>query len=80
MPFKKGLDFIEEQLSKGCRSKHMALIFGYIDQDDFEKASRLKIKLFQKPFTFEEMGKWVSEIEKTISPERRLSGWFLGKL
>ena len=79
MPFKKGLDFLEEQLSKGCRCKNMALMSGYLGQDDIERASSLKIKLFQKPFTVKEIEEWVCEIEKTINPVRRLSNWFLGK-
>ncbi|OGP64222.1 MAG: hypothetical protein A2169_11740 [Deltaproteobacteria bacterium RBG_13_47_9] len=79
MPFKKGLDFIEEQLSKGCRCKHMALMSGDLTQEDIERASALKIKLFLKPFTIKEVGEWVSEVEKTINPARTLSSWFLGK-
>ncbi len=79
MPFKKGLEFLEEQLTKGCRCKNMALMSGDLGEGDIERASSLKIKLFQKPFTIKEIEEWVSEIEKTINPARRLSSWFLGK-
>jgi hypothetical protein len=79
MPVKTGLDFLEEQLTKGCRCKNMALMSGYLSPDDIERASSLKIKLFQKPFAMKEIDGWVSEIEKTIDPARRLSNWFLGK-
>ena len=79
MPFKRGLDFLEEQLSKGCRCENMALMSGYLDQEDSERASRLKIKLFLKPFTIKEIDEWVTEIERKINPTRRLSSWFLGK-
>ena len=79
MPVKRGLEFLEEQLSKGCRCKNMALMSGDLRPDDIERASSLKIKLFQKPFTIKEIEEWVSEIEKTIDPARRLSNWFLQK-
>lgn len=79
MPFKRGLDFLEEQLSKGCRCKNMALMSGDLDQEDIERASGLKIKLFRKPFTIKEIEEWLREIEKTINPARKLSSWFLGK-
>jgi DNA-binding NtrC family response regulator len=80
MRVKRGLDFLEEQLSKGCRCKNMALMSGDdLSPEDIERASSLKIKLFQKPFTNKEIAEWVSEIEKKIDPARRLANWFLRK-
>jgi hypothetical protein len=57
----------------------MALMSADLRPDDIERASSLKIKLFQKPFTIKEIEEWVSEREKTIDPARRLSNWFLQK-
>lgn len=64
---------------KGCHCKNMALISGHLDQDDIERASTLKIRLFQKPFTIKEIEEWINEIEKKINPSRRLSSWFPGE-
>ena len=79
MPFKKGITFLEEQLSKGCRCKNVALMSCDFGREDLARASKLNIKLIQKPFEIKEIEKWVTEIEKKIPPERKLSNWFQKK-
>ena len=77
MPHKKGVDFLEEQVQKGCRCQNLALMSGDLLKEDAERAKALNIKLFLKPFTIKELGGWINEIEKRIDPNRRLSDWFI---
>jgi hypothetical protein len=77
MPIKSGLEFLEEQLSRECHCKNMALMSGDLGQKDIERASSLKIKVFKKPFEIKEIGEWVSDIEKRINSGRRFSSFFL---
>jgi DNA-binding response OmpR family regulator len=79
MPFKRGLDFLEEQLSKGCRCRHLALMSGDFEEQDLERASALGITLFPKPFTINQIEAWLHAVEGRIDPARRLASWFLGR-
>jgi DNA-binding NtrC family response regulator len=80
MPFKSGFDFIEEQIRKGCRCNHIALMSGTFTKEHFDKAKSLGIKIFKKPFRLSEMKNWLDQIEKDISPKRKLSNWFLSNI
>jgi len=79
MPVKSGIDFIEEQISKGCRCKSMALMSGNFSAHDVERAASLGIKLFKKPFPLAEIIQWLESVEKNIDPNRKLSNWHLNK-
>ena len=76
MPIKNGLDFLEEQIKKGCRCKHIALMSGAFRDDSVSKAKSLGIKIFKKPFKIAEINNWLDQIEKDIDSERKLSDWF----
>ena len=77
MPIKKGIDFLKEQIQKGCKCKNMALMSGNFANEDIFRAEAMGLKLFKKPFRIEEIGKWVEERKKTIDPSRKLTDWFL---
>ncbi len=77
MPVKNGLDFLEEQLAKGCRCKHFALMSGDFADEDVLRAKSLGIKIFKKPFNLREITDWLDQIENDIDPKRKLSDWFL---
>ena len=66
MPFKKGLDFIEEQVKKGCKCKHIALMSGDFTDEDISKSKTLGIKIFRKPFQLSEIINWLNQIERDI--------------
>ena len=76
MPFKNGLSFLEEQISKGCRCNHIALMSGDFMKEDIIKAESLNITTFKKPFQLADIINWINQIEKDISPERKLADWF----
>ena len=80
MPIKNGLDFIEEQIQKGCRCKHFALMSGDFTDGDVSKAKSLGIKIFKKPFKLKEVINWLDQIENDIDPKRKLSDWFLERM
>ena len=77
MPFKNGLDFIEEQIKKGCKCKHIALMSGFFTDDDVSYANLKGLKIFKKPFHLSEIIKWLGQVEKDIDPERKLSDLFV---
>jgi len=43
MPFKNGLDFIEEQIKKGCKCENIALMSGALTSEHLTKAKSSKI-------------------------------------
>ena len=77
MPFKNGLDFIEEQINKGCRCKNIALMSGAFTNEHLTKSKSLGITIFKKPFQLADINNWLDRMEKNIDPERKLADWFL---
>ena len=77
MLHKNGISFIEDQIKKGCRCKHIALMSGDLNGKTESRANILGVKIFKKPFNFEELTNWLDEIENNIDPERELSDWLL---
>ena len=80
MPIKTGLDFLEEQIKKGCRCNHIALMSGAFTDESVSKAKSLGIKIFKKPFKITEIINWLEQIERDIDPKRKLSDWFLKRM
>ena len=80
MPIKSGLEFLEEQIKKGCRCKHFALMSGTFTHEGLSKAKSLGVKIFKKPFALTEIINWLNQIEKDIVPKRKLSDWFLKRM
>jgi CheY-like chemotaxis protein len=80
MPVKNGLDFLGEQLAKGCKCKHLALMSGDFWDEDVLRAKSLGLKIFKKPFKLRDMSNWLDQIENDIDPKRKLSDWFLKRM
>lgn len=76
MPNVSGLEFVENQMKKGCKVKNVALMSGAWSDSDFQYAQRLGCQPLHKPFTTDEINKWLDECEKRINPKRVLSDWF----
>ena len=79
MPFVRGLDFLEQQISKGCKVKNLALMSGELQESDSERADKLGIRIFLKPFRLADIGKWAAEAGAAISSNRKLFDWHLGR-
>jgi len=71
MPGKMGIEFFEETDAKGCKlsNKCKALISGKLTKDIRDRAEKLGIAAFEKPCSFEILGKWLDEAIKPISPK-----------
>jgi CheY-like chemotaxis protein len=79
MPFVRGLDFLEQQISKGCKVRNLALMTGELQNADRARADRLGIRVFEKPFRIADIEKWADEAEAAIPLNRKLSDWYLGR-
>jgi DNA-binding response OmpR family regulator len=75
MPNVKGLDFVEKLLGKGCRCRHIALMSGAWSDSDIARAAELGCKLFAKPFHIGQITAWLEQVERELSPDRRLHDW-----
>jgi CheY-like chemotaxis protein len=80
MPVQSGLLFLEEQIKKGCKCEHFALMSGALTPQDIARAESLGIKVFLKPFKLAEIAAWLDQIEKEIDPERNLANWFVHRM
>lgn len=80
MPIKKGIDFLEEQIKKGCKCKHFALMSGDFSNENVSKTNSLGIHIFKKPFKLTQIINWLDKIEKDIDQKRKLSDWFLKRM
>ena len=79
MPNMSGLEFVQNQMKKGCKLKNVALISGAWSDTDLQSARRLGCQPFQKPFKIDEINTWLDECERKINPKRILSDWFQRK-
>jgi hypothetical protein len=77
MPVQQGIDFLEEQIRKGCQCNNMALMSGDFAEKDVSRAKSIGLKLLRKPFGIAEILEWIEGIEKTIDRDRKLTDWFL---
>lgn len=68
----QGLDFVESQLNKGCKCRHVALMSGEWSRRDRIRASQMGCQVFDKPFDLDEVYHWLDEVEREIDPERVL--------
>lgn len=74
-PKMTGLDFIENQTRNGCKAivRNKAVISGNWTEEELEQAKSLGCQIFNKPFRFKEINKWLDECEKRIDPNRKLA-------
>ena len=78
MPNVTGLQFVENQLNKGCKVKHMALMSGAWSNSDLERAEQLGCHTFHKPIRLNDLEQFLDQCEKEIDPHRILSDrWFV---
>jgi hypothetical protein len=52
---------------------------GELQDADRERADRLNIRVFEKPFRVADIEKWADEAEAAISRNRKLSNWYTGQ-
>ena len=76
MPDLNGIDFIQQQLNKGCKVGNIALMSGQWTIEEREIVESLGCKIFLKPFTIVVLEEWLEECEKNIDPNRKLCNFF----
>ena len=72
MPTGRSLYFVERQLKKGCRIRHVALVADEWSEADRVRAQELGCQLFSRPVDGGQFYRWLDEVEETIDPERKL--------
>jgi len=77
MPNIKGIEFIRNQMQKGCRGivQNKAVMSGTWTDAELAHAKSLGCRIFDKPFMLEEIHKWLDECEKRRDPDRKLLDW-----
>jgi CheY-like chemotaxis protein len=73
MPHITGLEFLEDRIQNGCKVKCRAVMSGGWTDEGLDRAKRLGCQVFEKPFRFDELMRWLDECEKKIDPDRKLS-------
>lgn len=59
MPGMSGLKFIELQKNKNCKVPNIAVMSATWSEEDYQKARDFGCKVFEKPFSFSELLKWM---------------------
>jgi two-component system response regulator AtoC len=80
MPKTSGLEFIENQLKKGCKVKNIGLMSSTWVDYEVECAQRLGCLAFPKPFNLNELNEWFDDCEKNVDTNRVLSDWFIDQI
>ena len=79
MPNVTGLQFIKNQIQKGCHIQNMALMSAAWTREEHEYAKQIGCQVFNKPFNFGELNLWLDERESRINPHRVLTDELLHK-
>jgi DNA-binding response OmpR family regulator len=66
MPGMNGLKFVENQVKKGCKVEHVAVMSGDWEDPFLKRAQELGCQIFYKPFSIFEMKKWLDRIRRDI--------------
>ncbi len=76
MPKISGLEYVAQQLTKGCKVPNIAIMSGAWSESKLEQAKALGCKTFEKPFSVQTLNEWLKECEAGIHPGKSLSNWF----
>ena len=77
MPNVSGLDFLDGQMSKGCKIQYIAIMSGAWPEASKGRAKGLGYAVFEKPFSLSALTKWLDKCEEHIDQSKVLSDWFL---
>ena len=77
MPNMTGLQFIENQIRKGCRIQNVALMSAAWSTEEREYANKIGCHVFNKPFNFGDLSFWLDECESRVNPHRVLTNELL---
>jgi DNA-binding NtrC family response regulator len=68
MPGMNGIELLRQQARRGCKLtvENKAVMSGYFDHEKLESIGRLGCKYFEKPISFDDLGRWVDACEKRM--------------
>jgi DNA-binding response OmpR family regulator len=61
MPNVNGVRFVEELQRKKCKSRKIGMMSGDWSQVDSQKAKRMGVTVFDKPFELQKLRTWITE-------------------
>ncbi len=76
MPNVSGLEFIENQIKRGCKVKIFGVMSGSWSDSALKHAGELGAKIFKKPIAIGELIGWLDQCEKVLNSNRKLWDWF----
>lgn len=76
MPKVSGLEFLEQQIEKGCKIPNIAVTSGAWSDSNLKHAQRLGLTTLEKTPTWDALADWLDERGPQIDPSRSLSNWF----
>ena len=76
MPSVSGLDFLEEQIRKGCKIRSFAVMSGGWSEKDKKRAQRLGCAVFEKPVALSTLEAWFDKCAARADQGKDLSNWF----
>jgi len=79
MPTVSGIDFVDEQVSKGCKIQNIAIMSGAWSEENIKRAKALGCAVFDKPFDLSVLMDWIKECEGRMGQIPDLCNWFLQK-
>ena len=65
MPTKTGIELFRERQQKGCKVKFWALMSADWTESNLKQAQELGCHIFHKPFSMQNMLKWLDDCRKT---------------
>jgi CheY-like chemotaxis protein len=72
-----GLEFLEQQIQKGCKIPNIAIASGDWSDSNLKHAQRLGCTTIEKTPKLDALADWLHERGLQIDPSRSLSSWFL---
>jgi len=65
MPEMSGIEFVLQNVKKGCKIKNVAIMSGRWDNESRDIVKKLNLKRFDKPFRVNAITEWVDSFTNT---------------
>ena len=76
MPKVSGLEFLEQQIQKGCKVPNIVVTSGGWSDSKLKHAQRLGLTTLEKTPTWDALADWLDQRGPHIDASRSLSNWF----
>jgi len=72
-----GIEFLEQQIQKGCKIPNIAVVSGDWSESNLKHAQRLGCTTIEKTPKMDDLADWLDERGLQMDPSRLISSWFL---